>query len=92
MSIPEIVEIEFQITRGITFLSESYIPRSILIYSINLVRDIDEKDAPYIAFTKYFRAKLWTGDKTLLRGLKKKGFRNILTTDDLFKIREEKLK
>jgi len=92
MTIPEITEIEFQITRGITFLSESYIPKAILIYSLNLVKDIDEKDAPYIAFTKYFRAKLWTGDKTLLKGLRKKGFKNILTTDELFKFREEKLK
>ena len=71
--------------------SEVHIPLSIRISSKHLVEDIDPKDVVYIAFAKYFRCKLWSGDKVLGKGLGKEGFTNIISTDELYKIRETKL-
>lgn len=50
----------------------------------NLVADIDPKDTHYVAYSKHFRCKIWSGDKELMTGLAKKGFQNFITTDELF--------
>ena len=54
----------------------------------NLVADIDPKDTHYVAYSKHFRCKIWSGDKTLIRGVQKKGFTNFITTNELYKLRE----
>jgi len=61
-------------------------------FADSLVSDIDSKDIVYIAYTKQFDCKLWTGDKKLINGLIRKNYNNILTTENLFLIRNEKLK
>lgn len=53
-----------------------------------MVSDIDEKDTPYIAFSLFFNSKIWSGDKVLRNGLILKGFRKVITVDELFEIRE----
>ena len=45
-----------------------------------LVYDVDPDDALFVALTNHLMANLWTGDKRLFFGLKKKGFSQILTT------------
>ncbi len=86
----ELLEIEDKVYKPISFLSEVHVPLSIRKSANHLVKDIDQKDVLYIAFVKYFRCKLWSGDKALKKGLIKKGFTNILSTDELYKIREIK--
>jgi predicted nucleic acid-binding protein len=54
------------------------------------VADIDPKDTHYVVYSKQFRCKIWSGDKTLIQGLAKKGFTNFITTEDLYKLREQK--
>jgi predicted nucleic acid-binding protein len=85
------LEIQDKVYKPISFISEIHIPLSIRIASEHLVKDIDPKDVAYIAFAKYFRCKLWSSDKALRNGLLKKGYTNIINTDDLFKLREIKL-
>ena len=87
----ELLEIEDKVYKPISFISEVHIPLSIRLSSRQLVEDIDPKDVVYIAFAKYFRCKLWSGDKVLRKGLIKKGFTSIISTDELFKVRERKL-
>ena len=87
----ELLEIEDKVYKPISFLSEVHIPLSIRVSSKHLVEDIDPKDVVYIAFAKYFRCKLWSGDKVLRKGLIKKGYINIISTEELYKIRETKL-
>ena len=87
----ELHNIEDKVYKPISFISEVHIPLSIRISSEHLVKEIDPKDIAYVAFAKYFRCKLWSGDKALQKGLIKKGFTNIITTDDLFKLRDIKL-
>jgi len=86
----ELQNIEDKVYKPISFISDVHIPLSIRISSEHLVKEIDPKDVTYIAFAKYFRCKLWSGDKALQNGLIKKGFTNIITTDELFKLRDIK--
>ncbi len=39
-----------------------------------LCKDIDEKDTPFVALSIYLNHPLWTGDKALKVGLKRKNF------------------
>ena len=74
LSIDQVQESEFQVCSDITFISEEQIKISSWISAENLVADIDPKDTHYVAYSKHFRCKIWSGDKTLIRGLQKKRF------------------
>ena len=92
LTLAQILESEYQIYKSITFISEAQISLENWQFADSLVSDIDPKDIVYIAYTKQFKCKLWTGDKKLINGLAKKNYNNIITTEDLFQIRNEKLK
>jgi len=92
LKLEQILESEHQIYKSITFISEEQISLESWQYAESLVSDIDPKDIVYVAYTKQFKSKLWTGDKKLISGLTKKNYKNILTTDDLFFIRNEKMR
>jgi predicted nucleic acid-binding protein len=57
--------------------------------AIELTKNIDEFDAPFIALALELESPLWTGDKKLIKGLNKKGVDWILTTDIITQIRSE---
>ena len=80
MSEEQVREAEFQIYKGIKFISEEQIKLGAWKDAEKLVSDIDPKDTHYIAYSKHFRCKLWSGDKALMIGLRKKGFKNIIST------------
>lgn len=92
MNLDEIQESEFQICKDITFISEEQIKETTWLQAEKLVTEIDLKDTPYIAFSKHFRCKIWSGDKKLVKGLAKKGFRNFISTDELYEWRLKKEK
>ncbi len=89
MSIEHVREAEFQICKDITFISEEQIKAATWVAAEKLVADIDPKDTHYIAYSKHFRCKIWSGDKQLIKGLAKKGFINFTSTDELFLLREQ---
>jgi predicted nucleic acid-binding protein len=90
LTIEQVQEAEFQLYKDIAFISEEQIKISHWIAAETLVADIDPKDTHYIAYSKQFHCKIWSGDKALIKGLAKKGFTNFITTDELYKLREEK--
>lgn len=90
LTIEEIQEAEFQIYKDIIFISEEQIKLSNWIAAEALVADVDPKDTHYIAYSKQFQCKIWSGDKALMKGLSKKGVSDFITTDELFKLREQK--
>ncbi len=70
----------------IKFISVQLIPRNLFITAERLTSDIDIDDTEFVALTEHIRGKLWTGDKELIRGLKKKKWEKIISTDELYKI------
>ncbi len=89
MNPDQIREAEYQIYKDITFISEEQIRQSIWLAAEKLVADVDPNDIHYVAFSKQFRCKIWSGDKELIKGLAKKGFDKFITTDELFRWRLE---
>lgn len=57
--------------------------------AIELTKDIDEYDAPFIALSLELEVPFWTGDKKLLNGLRKKGINWILNTEKITELRNE---
>lgn len=90
LSVGEIERIENKVTKAIVFMSVIHIPESKWIIAENMVLDIDGKDTPYVAFSLFYKCKIWSGDKVLRTGLGKKGYKNIISTEELFEIRENK--
>ena len=90
LTLEEIQEAEFQVYKVIQFISEEQIKVTHWIAADDLVKDIDPKDTHYIAYSKHFRCKIWSGDKSLIRGLEKKNFKNFISTNELYQLREQK--
>jgi predicted nucleic acid-binding protein len=61
------------IYKNIVFISEQQIPSQYRINAYELVKDIDVKDVAFIALNEFQKSILWTGDKILINGLKRKG-------------------
>jgi predicted nucleic acid-binding protein len=78
-----IAELERLVTDNITFIDERLIPQKLLLETEIQLKDIDPNDTVFVALTKYFGGKLWTGDLQLYNGLKTQGFKNIILTSEL---------
>lgn len=83
LSPQELEELEFLVTKNITFINEGLLPEKTIIATENLLADIDLNDTPFVALTKHLKAKLWTGDKKLSLGLQMKKYKDIITTSQL---------
>ncbi len=73
------------ITSKIKFINVELIPKHIFIKAEKLTSDIDIDDTEFVALTEHIRGKLWTGDKELLKGLKRKKWDKLITTEELYK-------
>lgn len=51
-----------------------------------LTHDIDSDDLLFVGLSLQYNCKLWSGDKRLINGLHKKGFKLTITTDEIFQI------
>ncbi len=89
LPIAKVMESEFQVCKDIKFISEEQIFTSNWEAAFELVKDIDEKDILYVAFSKQFNRKIWSVDRQLVSGLKKKGFDGFITTDQLHILRDK---
>ena len=90
LTLEQLLEAKYQIYKFITFISEEQINEASWLFANELVSDIDLKDIVYIAFARQFDCKLWTGDKKLINGLTLKKYHDILTTNDLFSIKNNR--
>jgi len=84
LSISELIALETIVTAKITFINEGLIPAELFAFAEELLADVDISDSPFVALTKHLQAKLWTNDKELIQGLKKKKFKDIITTEEMF--------
>lgn len=92
LTLEHVLESEFQICKSIQFISDEQISLTNWGLAMNLVFDVDKKDISYIAFSKQFKAKVWSGDKSLIKGLANKGFTNFISTNELWDLRQKRLK
>lgn len=87
---PDYSRIYSLIKTKLKFINQNLIEDKILQQAYNLTFDIDPKDTFYIALSIQFDCKLWTGDKKLISGLKRKDFNQFITTYELFRLYLEK--
>ncbi|MDO5522641.1 MAG: PIN domain-containing protein [Bacteroidia bacterium] len=73
------------ITKNVTFYAADDVPTHLFQEAVQIVRDIDIDDAPFVALHLFKRHKIWTGDTALINGLKNKGYNICITTQELRK-------
>ncbi len=74
------------ITSKIKFINIELIPKHLFIKAEQLASDIDIDDTEFVALTEHIRGKLWTGDKELQKGLRRKKWNKLTSTEELYKI------
>ena len=72
----------------IFFIEEELLPATIITEAKEWVADVDFDDFAFVAIATHLDAWLWTGDKKLIVGLRKKGYHRIITTTDLWDMQE----
>lgn len=70
----ELLECLYELLARVHFVEEGSISIGTWMEARRLCRDVDLKDAPFIALTLHIDGRLWTGDDELKTGLKAKGF------------------
>lgn len=71
------------ILSNLVFINEEMIPSEIWLEVEDITKGIDIQDSDFVALTMYLNATLWTGDKFLYNGLRKKNFKNVINTTEL---------
>ena len=82
----ELLEVMYQIIKRINFINERTIPIEVFKKANNLTKSIDDKDTVFVAMAEFLDCKVWTGDVELINGLRKKGYKNIISTKELLEI------
>ena len=80
----EFIETYELILRNITILNHTIIPVKFYKKAAEICNSIDIDDTAFVAFTEYLRGKLWNGDQKLIKGLIEKGFKRLVTTEELY--------
>ena len=86
----ELEESRFKIFSQINFINEELIPARTWVAAAEIVEGIDIDDSDFIALTKHLKGYLWTGDKELYNGLRKKNFKRVYNTTELMALRVAK--
>lgn len=76
----------FDLIRFMNLLSYKELNKEIIIKANELTADIDKKDTIFVAFSLALDSLLWTSDLKLYKALRRKSFRNIITTKELKQI------
>ncbi|MBL7730124.1 MAG: hypothetical protein JNM88_03025 [Chitinophagaceae bacterium] len=67
----------------IDFIDITAIPDTYIKEAVQLTMDIDFKDFQFVALAIFMDAVLWTADRKLYNGLRRKNFRNVISTQEL---------
>lgn len=74
-SVRDLDFLQLMIFKKIDLIDLESIRQSTFEISIEMTKDVDEFDAPFIALALELDSPLWTGDKKLIKGLVNKGDR-----------------
>lgn len=72
--------------RRIKLIDIGLVPIEIYKQAIELTSDIDPDDTEFIALTEYLNGKLWSGDHTLIKGLRNKGWDKFISLAEVQKL------
>ncbi len=75
-------ELDFILSK-IDIIDTKDIPKKYLFEAVKIVADIDFDDVFFVALNRYKKHRIWTLDKKLIVGLKKKGFDICITTEEI---------
>lgn len=67
-------------TKNIKFVHENALPKKDWEFAFKMLYNYDHKDIPFLALSHNLKARLWTGDKKLLRALEKENYNKTITT------------
>ena len=70
----EVVRLFYTLLRCVTVYKEDLIDSRVRRDAYELCVGVDEADTPHVALAIHLDALLWTGDKSLKKGLRQKGF------------------
>jgi predicted nucleic acid-binding protein len=76
------------INYNIKYIDEGLIPKKYKLTAYELLEDIDLKDIAFVALSEFQKAILWSGDKSLVKGLRTRGYNKVITTNEMKKLRE----
>jgi predicted nucleic acid-binding protein len=85
VSLDTIAQLEETLLFGITIVPNGSISAQHWEKAFDLVKDVDEDDDQFVALALHLGCPLWTGDKKLVAGLRRKGFKGLVTSDELRK-------
>lgn len=71
------------IIKYINVVNCDFLPIQILKKAKDLVKNVDIKDEDFVSLAIFTNGFLWTGDKKLTEGLKAKGFKKVVNTQQL---------
>nr|MBK9652263.1 hypothetical protein [Bacteroidota bacterium] len=77
------LEALYLILKRVIFINDFSISQKDFDTAFDLVKDIDAKDTIFIAMNNFLKTILWTGDTKLVTGLRNKGYKRIITTNEL---------
>ena len=75
-----------EIISGITIVSLDQISNLVFFRAFGFTTSVDYDDSPFVATALFIDGFLWTSDKVLFAGLKKKGFSAVLNNADIAKL------
>lgn len=90
LSAPDLDELIAKVTANIRFVDETTLSSWLILDTERVLANSDLKDVPFVALARKLRARLWTGDKALVRGLDPSSPKLAITTVDLWLMLEEK--
>ncbi len=85
----ELDEVIDKVTANIQFVDEASLSARLILDTERVLALIDLKDVPFVALARKLRARLWTGDKALVRGLEPSHPKLAITTVDLWLMMEQ---
>ena len=80
----ELTRIIALITKKIRFINLRLIPKKVYDLAESITHDVDIDDTEFVALTEHIKGRLWSGDKELQNGLKRKGWDKFISTEELY--------
>lgn len=83
LSLPDFELLKGELLSHCSIVVSRFISDEILLETYQVVEKYDKNDMAFVATTIHLNALLWSGDKKLFTGLRRDGFMQIISTNEL---------